>query len=311
MADIGTAEPGARAAGAFAALQRGPVLDVEFCGERSTLSGERPFGLGSATDLNLDVGPSLPERLLELRQVNRLWFLEQTTPGAAVSVSDRDGLWHAELDPGRAVPLVFDHHLVRINARGTYEVELYLSDPVFRRAANPVHAAHSAGAGVSGGPFTWADGAGLSAASTGSSGLGIVAAGAGSGTTMNATMNGAANGAINDLRNRAVRLTLEQRVLLVSLAAPVLQRGDMALSEIASSVQAAQQLGWSVTKFNRKLDTICARLSAAGFSGLHGGSNHPALNRRTRLVQLVVAAGLIGPADLSLLAQAGPAGRVA
>jgi len=301
MADFGAAEPGARAAGALAAMRGGPVLDVEFCGERNTLSGERPFGMGSSTDLNLDVGQSLPARLLELRQVNRLWFLEQTAAGAAVSLSDRDGLWHAELDPGRVVPLVFDHHLVRINARGTYEVELHLSDPVFTRVANRVGAAASAG------PVPWSASMGPQASSVGSSGLGS----AGTGASAGAGSDGAANGVMADLRSRAVRLTLEQRVLLVSLAAPVLQRGDMALSEIASSVQAAQQLGWSVTKFNRKLDTICARLSAAGFTGLHGGSNHPALNRRTRLVQLVVAAGLIGPADLSLLAQADPAGRVA
>lgn len=303
MADFGAAERGTRGTGALAAIHGGPVLDVEFCGERNTLSGERPFGLGSSTDLNLDVGQSLPDRLLELRQVNRQWFLEQTAAGAAVSVSDRDGLWHAELDPGRAVPLVFDHHVVRINARGTYEVELYLSDPVFRRAANAANGGNAAGTGAFGAPFAWAELSGLSASSVGSSGLGI----AGAGARPDGAMNGAANVAMNDLRSRAVRLTLEQRVLLVSLAAPVLQRGDMALSEIASSVQAAQQLGWSVTKFNRKLDTICARLSAAGFTGLHGGSNHPALNRRTRLVQLVVAAGLISPADLSLLAQAGRA----
>ena len=86
----------------------------------------------------------------------------------------------------------------------------------------------------------------------------------------------------------------------------LLQRGERGLSEIPSSSVAAEALGWPVTKFNRKLDTVCARLAGSGFDGLHGGAGRPALNRRTRLVQVAVGAGLVGRTDLERLHRTAP-----
>ena len=81
----------------------------------------------------------------------------------------------------------------------------------------------------------------------------------------------------------------------------VLRSGVRALSGIPSSVLAASTLDWPVTKFNRKLDSVCAKLARHGFEGLHGGAAHPALNRRTRLVQIVVKHGIVSERDLTLL----------
>ena len=36
-----------------------------------------------------------------------------------------------------------------------------------------------------------------------------------------------------------------------------------------SSADAAARLGWTVTKFNRKLDNVCQKLADAGIRGLH------------------------------------------
>jgi len=258
------------------------LLEVEFCGERRTVPATAPFTIGAVAELSLDVPPSLPDRLLQLRRSEGLWLMEQLVDGAGVHAVSPDGAWMAPMVPGRVVPLVFGRQVVRIAARGTYELELFVSDPVLR----PQWA-------VSDGPVPrWSS---LSVTDPG------VSLDGGEGPRRHGSPGATYGAPEADPRVRAVRLTTEQRLLLAVLAAPVLRHGDVALSEIPSSVQASLLLGWPVTKFNRKLDTVCARLGSAGFGGLHGGSNRPALNRRTRLVQIAVAAGLVGPDDLRLL----------
>lgn len=97
--------------------------------------------------------------------------------------------------------------------------------------------------------------------------------------------------------------TPDQKLLIIALAEQVLRRGDRGAAAIPSSADAAGRLGWTVTKFNRKLDNVCDKLSRAGIRGLHGDAERLATSRRARLVEYAVAAQLITAADLALLAR--------
>lgn len=84
-------------------------------------------------------------------------------------------------------------------------------------------------------------------------------------------------------------LTDDQFALLTALAAPLL-RGDEALP---TNRQLASGLDWTVTKWNRKLDGLCTKFSRAGVTGLHGSSDRLAKDRRARLAEHVVDAGIV------------------
>lgn len=98
-----------------------------------------------------------------------------------------------------------------------------------------------------------------------------------------------------------VPLTHSQRVMILALAEPVLRREGTGMSELPTSAQAAERLGWTLTRFNRKLDNVCDKLDRIGVPGLRGGSRSYATNRRVRLVEHAIAARLVTRADLSLL----------
>jgi hypothetical protein len=97
-----------------------------------------------------------------------------------------------------------------------------------------------------------------------------------------------------------VRLTPEQHLLILALAEPILRRGR-GVGSIPASQKAADRLGWTITKFNRKLDNVCERLTAAGVRGLLGSSDRLASNRRVRLVEYALASRLVTADDLLLL----------
>ena len=96
-------------------------------------------------------------------------------------------------------------------------------------------------------------------------------------------------------------LTPEQRLLLVALAEPMLKRRVRGAVAAPSSADVAERLGWTVTKFNRKLDYICQKLEGLGVKGLHGGPERLAIDRKARLVEYSLAARLVRPEDLRLL----------
>lgn len=98
----------------------------------------------------------------------------------------------------------------------------------------------------------------------------------------------------------ALPLNDEQRLLLVALAEPWL-RGEGPL-ELATNRQIAARLGWTITKYNRKLDWLCQKYAAAGVSGLRGSSDLLARDRRLRLAEHALDAGIVTTADLALLA---------
>lgn len=95
-------------------------------------------------------------------------------------------------------------------------------------------------------------------------------------------------------------LNVEQRLLLVALAAPALRSGSTD-TELVTNRQIAAQLGWTITKFNRKLDGLCKKFADAGVAGLRGSSDLLARDRRMRLVEHVVDAGVVRVDDLAML----------
>ena len=99
--------------------------------------------------------------------------------------------------------------------------------------------------------------------------------------------------------------TIDQKRLIVALCEPTLRHGTRGAGWIPTSTQAAERLGWALTRFNRKLDNVCDKLDRAGVRGLHGGPGRLAVNRRARLVEHAIAARIITRADLDLLDAAG------
>lgn len=97
------------------------------------------------------------------------------------------------------------------------------------------------------------------------------------------------------------RLTDDQHRLVVALAEPALRHGRRAAVEMPSTADAAHRLGWSVTRFNRKLDHVCQKLARDGVRGLHGAPGRLAATRRARLVEHALAARLVTADDLDLL----------
>jgi hypothetical protein len=98
-----------------------------------------------------------------------------------------------------------------------------------------------------------------------------------------------------------VPLTLSQRLMILALAEPVLRREGAGMSELPTSAQAADRLGWTLTRFNRKLDNVCDKLDRIGVPGMRGGVRSYATNRRVRLVEHAIAARLVTREDLPLL----------
>lgn len=95
--------------------------------------------------------------------------------------------------------------------------------------------------------------------------------------------------------------TQDQRRLVVALAEPLLQQNGRGSASVPSSAEAARRLGWTVTRFNRKLDNVCQKLTKVGVRGLHGSPGDLASNRRARLVEYAVSTRLVTREDLELL----------
>ena len=99
-------------------------------------------------------------------------------------------------------------------------------------------------------------------------------------------------------------LTRDQRLLILALAESGLNTGGGASAVLPTSAQAAKRLGWTTTKFNRKLDNVCDKLSKLGVRGLQGDAGRLASNRRARLVEYSLAVRLVTRDDLSILDEA-------
>jgi hypothetical protein len=98
-----------------------------------------------------------------------------------------------------------------------------------------------------------------------------------------------------------VNLTHDQKLLILALAESGLMTGGGASAVLPTSAQAAKRLGWTTTKFNRKLDNVCDKLSKLGVRGLQGDAGRLASNRRARLVEYSLAVRLVTRGDLEIL----------
>lgn len=94
-----------------------------------------------------------------------------------------------------------------------------------------------------------------------------------------------------------IPLTEDQFNLLVALATPIARDASMPTNRLI-----AASLDWTVTKFNRKLDGLCSKYSKAGVAGLHGSSDRLAKDRRTRLAEHVLEAGIVTHDDVDAAA---------
>ena len=106
--------------------------------------------------------------------------------------------------------------------------------------------------------------------------------------------------AFGTLTVSTIPLTPSQRLLIVSLAEPTLREPTAGI-QIPASRQAAARLRWPITKFNRKLDNVCDKLTKAGVAGLHGAPGALASSRRRTLVEFALQSGLVTTDDLALM----------
>ncbi|MCA0180160.1 MAG: hypothetical protein LCH77_11340 [Actinobacteria bacterium] len=95
--------------------------------------------------------------------------------------------------------------------------------------------------------------------------------------------------------------TDSQRLAVLALAEPLLRRVGTGAAEVPTAVAAARRLGWTQTRFNRKLDNVCDKLTVAGVPGLRGEAGSSAANRRLQLVEYAVTTLLVTAADLPML----------
>lgn len=98
-----------------------------------------------------------------------------------------------------------------------------------------------------------------------------------------------------------VSLTPSQHLLILSLAEPWLRRTGTGPVDLPRNADAAARLGWSMTRFNRKLDNVCDKLDRLGVKGMRGGLRSHASYRRNALVEYALAARLVTVRDLPLL----------
>ena len=115
--------------------------------------------------------------------------------------------------------------------------------------------------------------------------------------TVNAVVDG-------DTTVGPTRLTPDQKAMIVALAEPRLLGDGRASVVLPTSSAAARRLGWTSTKFNRKLDNVCGKLTKVGVRGLLGDQADYASNRRSRLVEYAIATRLVTADDLAMLPSA-------
>ncbi|MDF1487699.1 hypothetical protein [Tessaracoccus caeni] len=99
----------------------------------------------------------------------------------------------------------------------------------------------------------------------------------------------------------ATTFTDSQLLAILALAEPLLRRTGTGAWQVPTAVQAARRLGWTQTRFNRKLDNVCDKLDRAGVRGLKGRVGKQALNRRAVLAEYAVNSRLVTAEHLPAL----------
>lgn len=97
----------------------------------------------------------------------------------------------------------------------------------------------------------------------------------------------------------SVELNDEQRQLLIALCERDLRDPALAGTELPPNRALAHRLGWTITKYNRKLDHLCAKFARAGVRGVQGSIAGLASDRRQRLVAHCIEHGIVTAEDLA------------
>ena len=103
----------------------------------------------------------------------------------------------------------------------------------------------------------------------------------------------AADGPLVTLEWGRIDLNPDQVEMLRVLCEHRLARPSDQWADIPSNRACAARLGWTLAKYNRKLDHVCDRLARSGVRGLRGDLGLSAVDRRRVLVDHVVQSGLL------------------
>lgn len=98
-----------------------------------------------------------------------------------------------------------------------------------------------------------------------------------------------------------IQLNHDQRLLLVALAERELIDPHRSPHPVLTSREGAHRLGWSMPKFNRKLDHLCEKLHRHGVRGVHGVLGASADDRRRVLIDHAIGTRLVTVEDVKLL----------
>jgi len=98
-----------------------------------------------------------------------------------------------------------------------------------------------------------------------------------------------------------VDLNDDQRLLLLAMCEQRLRHPHHVDAPVLSNREGASRLGWSVTKFNRKLDHLCEKVDRAGVPDVHGVAGANAVDRRRHLVEHALTVPLVSADQLHLL----------
>lgn len=109
------------------------------------------------------------------------------------------------------------------------------------------------------------------------------------------------NTTVGDTTIGAGAFTDTQLLAILAVAEPLLRRSGTGAWEVPTAVRAAQRLGWTQTRFNRKLDNVCDKLDRAGLKGVKGGPGKQALGRRAVLAEYAVNARIVTSDQLVFL----------
>lgn len=107
------------------------------------------------------------------------------------------------------------------------------------------------------------------------------------------TFEESADKVLGDTTIGETTFTDSQLLVILALAEPLLRRVGTGAWQVPTAVQAARRLGWTQTRFNRKLDNVCDKLDRVGVRGLKGTTGKQALSRRAVLAEYAVNARIV------------------
>ena len=108
------------------------------------------------------------------------------------------------------------------------------------------------------------------------------------------------DGASDTITMQDLGMTESQLQIILALAEGKLCEPHLPL-RIPPSKEVAARLGWATTKFNRKLDNVCDKLTKAGVIGLKSSAGELTTDRRRRLVEYSIATNLVNESMLPMI----------